>query len=240
MNNNPTYQQPLCTSCATSIGSNTATTRQRDVNETITTANDTVRLVPQLRFPEFQDTGKWEGVSLGGEMGLCELRNGYTPSKDNTNYWRDGVIPWFRMEDIRENGRILNDAIQHITIEAVKGKLFEANSVIMSTSATIGEFALITTTYLANQRFTNLCIRKSSRKNVDVFFFFYYCYQISKWCKRNTNLGGLLSVNVENLKKYKLYIPTNKYEQQKIADCLHSLDDYIAATTQKLEQLKLH
>lgn len=93
---------------------------------------------------------------------IFEMRNGYTPSKSNNSFWDNGTIPWFRMEDIRENGRILSDAIQHITPEAVKGKgLFEANTFILATTATIGEHALIIADSLANQRFTNLKVRKS-------------------------------------------------------------------------------
>src|SRR5574344_1300941 len=52
---------------------------------------------------------------------LFDLGNGYTPSKEVASYWNNGTIPWFRMEDIRTNGRILKDSIQHITKKAVKG-----------------------------------------------------------------------------------------------------------------------
>lgn len=99
---------------------------------------------------------------------VFELRNGYTPSKNNPEFWNDGTIPWYRMEDIRVNGRILKDSIQHITPLAIKGKgLFEANSFIIATTATIGEHALLIADSLASQRFTNLKIRKSlTRKRI--------------------------------------------------------------------------
>ncbi|ORF56983.1 type I restriction endonuclease subunit S, partial [Gilliamella apicola] len=42
---------------------------------------------------------------------IFNIKNGYTPSKTNTEFWTDGDIPWFRMEDIRENGRILNNSL---------------------------------------------------------------------------------------------------------------------------------
>lgn len=84
---------------------------------------------------------------------LFELRNGYTPSKNNPEFWDGGIIPWFRMEDIRKNGHILVDSIQHITSEAVKtAGLFEANSFIIATTATIGEHAWLIADSLANQR----------------------------------------------------------------------------------------
>lgn len=53
------------------------------------------------------------------------------------------------MEDIRENGRILSDSIQHVNAKGIKGKLFPKNSIIISTSATIGEHALITEDFCA-------------------------------------------------------------------------------------------
>lgn len=85
---------------------------------------------------------------------LFITRNGYTPSKANNEFWENGTIPWFRMEDIRENGRILTTATQYVSEKAVKGKLFPADSIIIATSATIGEHALIKVPSLANQRFT--------------------------------------------------------------------------------------
>ena len=89
---------------------------------------------------------------------IFNIKNGYTPSKKKKEYWENGNIPWFRMEDIREHGRILNDSIQHVTTCAIKGELFPKNSIIISTSATIGEHALLTCKSLANQRFTYLTI----------------------------------------------------------------------------------
>ena len=100
---------------------------------------------------------------------LFHLKNGYTPSKSKREFWEGGEIPWFRMDDIRQNGRILNDSLQKITRKAVKGgKLFPANSMIIATSATIGEHALVSVPYLANQRFTNLTVKKEYVENTDI------------------------------------------------------------------------
>ena len=48
------------------------------------------------------------------------IKNGYTPSKSKSEFWNNGTVPWFRMEDIRCNGKILNDSIQHVTEKVVK------------------------------------------------------------------------------------------------------------------------
>jgi len=45
---------------------------------------------------------------------------------------------------------------------------------------------------------------------------------------------------IQNAKKTKLWCPPVINEQQKIADCLSSLDDQITEQAQKIETLKLH
>ena len=156
--------------------------------------------VPDLRFPEFKNSGDWEEKQLGI---VFDFKNGYTPSKDNSAYWDHGTIPWFRMEDIRLNGNILYDSIQHVTEIAVKGnKLFPANSIILSISATIGEFALIKHDFICNQRFTCLTLQD---KCFDIMYCFYYMNIISDWCKYNANNNTFAAVSVEEVKKDILY-----------------------------------
>ena len=164
-------------------------------------------------------------VKIGAQsvtwMRMCDLfdmRNGYTPSKTNVEYWENGTVPWFRMEDIRQNGRILSDSIQHITSSAVKGgRLFPANSFIIATTATIGEHALIIADSLANQRFTNLQVRKSLIDKVNIKFLYYYMYIVGAWCKNNTNVSGFASVDMKKFKKLLIPIPSISKQQRIVA-----------------------
>ena len=137
-----------------------------------------------------------DGVEYKELKSVFEMRNGYTPSKAKAEFWEGGTIPWFRMEDIRENGNILSDSAQHITPAAVKGKLFPANSIIVATSATIGEHALITVESLANQRFTYLVRRPEYEEKLDPKFVYYYCYKLDEWCLNNTNISSFPSVDM--------------------------------------------
>ncbi len=155
---------------------------------------------------------------------VFEIRNGYTPSKSNKEFWDGGTIPWYRMEDIRLNGRILADSILHITPKGVKGKgLFKANSFIIATTATIGEHALLIADSLANQRFTNLQIRKSLEKELSVKFFFYYLFVIDKWCKENTNISSFASVDMGKFNNLLIPIPPLA-EQNRIVSILDRFD----------------
>ncbi len=165
---------------------------------------------------------------------VFEIRNGYTPSKAKKEFWEGGTIPWFRMEDIRQNGRILSDSILHITPKGVKGKgLFKANSFILATTATIGEHALIIADSLANQRFTNLSIRKSLENELSVKYVYYYFFVIDEWCKANTNVSNFASVDMS--KFYNLLIPIPSIaEQQRIVAILDRFDTLTTDLTQGL------
>ena len=158
---------------------------------------------------------------------VFEIKNGYTPSKAKPEYWTNGTVPWFRMEDIRIKGRILEDSIQHIAPEAVKGgRLFPANSIILATTATIGEHALIIADSLANQQFTNLSIRKSLVDELDMKFFFYYMFIVDEWCKSNTNTSGFESVDMVKFKKLQIPIPPME-EQQRIVAILDKFETLV-------------
>ena len=151
---------------------------------------------------------------------VFDMKNGYTPSKAKAEYWEGGTIPWFRMEDIRENGRILSDSIQHITMVGVKkGKLFPANSFILATTATIGEHALVISDSLANQQFTNLTVRKSLSDRLLIKFVFHYMFIVDEWCKKNINVSGFASVDMNKFKKLEFPIPSLE-EQHRIVSIL--------------------
>lgn len=201
-------------------------------------ATENKKYIPTLRFPEFQNDGEWEADTMET---IFDIKNGYTPSKSNPSFWDNGTIPWFRMEDIRKNGHILSDSIQHVTPAAVKNAgLFPAYSIIVATTATIGEHALIIVDSLANQQFTFLTKRKSFDNKLDMMYFHYFMFIIDEWCKRNTNAGGLLSVNMDSFKKLTIPYPSSILEQKRIAECFISIDKEIDATKRKLELLKEH
>ena len=165
---------------------------------------------------------------------VFHTRNGYTPSKNNPEYWEGGTIPWYRMEDIRVSGRILNDALQHITPKGVKRNgLFKTNSIILATTATIGEHAMLTTDALCNQQFTNFTINENFKELLLPKFAFYYFYVIDDWCKKNVNVGNFPSVDVDKLKKVDFPLPPLSV-QSRIVEILDKFDALTNSITEGL------
>ena len=155
---------------------------------------------------------------------MFTMRNGYTPSKANKDFWTNSTLPWFRMDDIRQNGRILTDSLQHITPQAIKGKLFPAGSIIMATTATIGVHALLIADSLANQRFTFFTKNVNrSLPEIDMKYAFYYFFIIDEWCTQNTQVSSFPSVDIGKLKNYEMPVPPIE-EQRRIVKILDKFD----------------
>ena len=164
------------------------------------------------------------------------LKNGYTPSKGVKEYWENGSIPWFRMEDIRENGRILNAALQKVSESAVKGgKLFSANSIIIATSATIGEHALITIPFLANQRFTVLSLKPEYIDKFNIYFLYHYCFTLDDWCQKNTTMSSFASVDMNGFRRFPIPIPPLSVQTETV----RILDALTALTSELTSELTL-
>ena len=183
-----------------------------------------------LNFNEGQSEIEWDIID-----NIFIMKNGYTPSKANKDFWENGTISWYRMEDIRENGRILSESIQKITPQAVKGgKLIPKNSIIVATTATIGEHALaIADSFLMNQRFTSFTIRELLKDKLDIKFVFYYFFKICEWCKQNTNSSSFPSVDMAKLKKVKFPVPSPQ-TQQKVVEILDKFDTLVNSITDGL------
>ncbi|WP_455124266.1 restriction endonuclease subunit S [Rothia mucilaginosa] len=149
-----------------------------------------------------------DGVEYRPIEELFTTRNGYTPSKSNSSYWENGTVPWFRMEDIRENGGILSESLQSVHESALKkGGMFPADSIIVATSATIGEHALINVDFLCNQRFTVLILKDEFKNLLSPKFLYYYSFVLDRWCLSNTTQSSFASVDMKRFKKFEFPVP---------------------------------
>ncbi len=176
-----------------------------------------------------------EGVEMKKLGEVCEIKNGYTPSTKKPEFWENGSIPWFTLEDIRKNGRILSDAIKHITPTGVKKSgLFPQNSIIVSTTATIGEYALITRNFLCNQQISCISVKEATRGKLLPKYLYYLSNSIGNWCKKNVNGGGSLLI-VSTSKLNNLFIPLPPLSSQsRIVSILDTFEQSIANLEEQL------
>ena len=176
-----------------------------------------------------------DGVEYRALGEIFNTKNGYTPSKANKDYWTNGTVPWFRMEDIRKNGTILNSAIQNVSVSAIKKSVFPANSIIIATTATIGQHALIKVPSLANQQFTYLMVKENFKERFDVKFLYYYCFKLDEYCKECLNQGNFAAVDMKKFAKFEFPIPPLAV-QQEIVRILDSFTKLEKELEQELEK----
>ena len=175
------------------------------------------------------------GVEYKALGEIFDTKNGYTPSKSKEEYWTNGTVPWFRMEDIRENGNILSKAMQYVSESAIKGSLFPADSIIVATSATIGQHALIKVPSLANQRFTYLVLKNNFKEKLDIMFIYYYCFKLDEYCKECLNQGNFASVDMKKFLKFKLPVPPLEVQ----AEIVRILDNFTELEKELEKELEL-
>lgn len=157
---------------------------------------------------------------------IFDTRTGYTPSKKIKSYWENGTVDWFTVEDINQKGRDLETANVKISEDGVKGELFKGNSIVLSTIASVGEFAIIKNDFLINQQFTVFTLKKEFSNFLNIEFAKYYFSQISEYCLKNVRKANIPTVDKSKILKLKFPIPSLK-TQQKIVEILDSFETLV-------------
>lgn len=195
--------------------------------------------LPQLRFPEFGNSGKWQKIALGD---ICDIIPGYT-FPECLQGKIHGLYPFCKVSDISkavsEHGGLLDRALNYVgddELLILKAKPLPVGTTVF---AKIGEAlrlnrrAITTVECLIDNNAVG--IKSKSKKSTD-----YFLYTLSQLIDLSEYCGGAVpSVNKTVLENISAVIPTI-YEQQRIADCLSSLDELITAQTQKIDLLKEH
>ena len=194
---------------------------------------------PELRFPEFRDAGEWKKITL---YNICDILPGYTfPEVLQGKQY--GQYPFCKVSDISkaisDDGGLLHRAINYV--DSADLSILKAKPIPIGTTvfAKIGEAlrlnrrAISTVECLIDNNAVG--IKAKPGKSIN-----YFLYILSQRIDLNEYCGGAVpSVSKTVLENIAVVISTCS-EQQRIADCLSSLDELIAAQTQKINLLKDH
>ena len=160
---------------------------------------------------------------------------GGTPNTTNPEYW-DGEILWYTPTEIK-NG-YLKSSNRKITKQGLKNssaKLLPKGAILITTRATIGDVAISKKECTTNQGFQSLVVNDSE---INLFWFYWIIQHKEELIKKasGSTFKEIGKNEIINIIAYS----AKKQEQQKIADCLSSIDELIEATTRKIEVLKEH
>lgn len=194
--------------------------------------------LPQLRFPEFQDAGEWEEKNF---RNICEkIMDGthfspkskcgpflYITSKNIQN----GLLDLSNASSISEEEHRQIFAKCPVKINDILLTKDGANTGNCALNNLDFEFSLLSS--VAVLRCKKGCIIQE---------FLYYTIAspfFQKKIKESISGQAITRITLEKIGSYRIFSP-KEFEQQRIADCLSSLDELITAQSQKIELLKDH
>ena len=198
------------------------------------TLSEAKGVVPELRFPEFENDGEWKDDSLGFRG---TFTGGGTPSKSNDAFWQ-GNMPWVSSSDIYDDTIHKINISRYITEDAIKKsatKIVAKNSLLIVSRVGVGKIAVSTKEICTSQDFTNFTPEKDY-----LVFLGYYLKTRSKILLSFSQGMAIKGFTKDDIYNLTLTFPESLKEQQKIANCLSSADDLIEAQTTKIEALKAH
>lgn len=167
---------------------------------------------------------------------ICDIVNGSTPLRSKKEYWDNGTIEWFTIEDIREQGRKIKQTKQKVTETALKEtslRILPINSVLLCCTASIGEHAIAEIPLATNQQFNGLVVK--DKTSLNPFFLFHFCATLKDVL---SNLSGKTTIDfipISRLKEIAIPIPPIQ-EQQRIVAILDQAFDGIAKARANAEQ----
>ncbi|UKL13966.1 restriction endonuclease subunit S [Dissulfurimicrobium hydrothermale] len=174
-------------------------------------------LAPALRFPEFRDAGPWEVKQLGD---LCDMRAGsFVAAAEIHSEPGDGLYPCYGANGLRGYTRSYTHT--------------GAYSLIGRQGAYCGNVQFVEGSFHATEHAVVVSLKQ--RANTRFFYYRLVKADLPRLATGQAQPG----LSVGRLEGLPVSFPTLA-EQQKIADCLSSLDELIELQAKKLEALQAH
>jgi type I restriction enzyme S subunit len=175
--------------------------------------------VPKLRFPEFWEAGKWVEKPIAK---ICDVLNSRRMPISSNNREK-GSYPYYGASGIVDyvSNYIFDDRLLLIGEDGAKWGAFEKSAFIAE-----GKYWVNNHAHVLKATSINDTLLENYLNMLDLTPY------ITGAAPPKLTLGKLKEIPVP--------VPSSNKEQQKIADCLASLDELITAQTQKLATVKTH
>lgn len=194
----------------------------------------------EVRFKadDGSDFPDWEEKKID-DVATCFA--GATPSTKIPEYWEEGTIRWMSSGEVN-NGQIhdTEKRISQLGFDKCSTKMVKPNSVVMALAGqgkTRGMVAITRVPLCTNQ---SLCAIETNDDICDDYLYQYLQTQYNNLRLISSGDGTRGGLNLKLVGGYVVVVPCLE-EQQKIADCLSSLDEVIEkqkATLDAWEELK--
>ena len=107
---------------------------------------------------------------------VVDLFNGSTPLKTNKNYWTNGDVPWFTVDDLRKQGKYITYTEKFITKLGLKESsisLIPENAILLCCTASVGAIAINKIRLTTNQQFNALVVKNTDQLLVEYLYYWF-------------------------------------------------------------------
>ena len=194
-------------------------------------------LVPKLRFPAFRGAAGWDASFLGE---LSEVVRGGSPRPiDGFITTSQDGLNWLKIGDVDKEVKYITNTTEKVRPEALsKTRVVNPGDLILSNSMSFGRPYILQITTCIHDGW--IAITKISKKTDRDFLYYLISGPSSQsYFLDNAAGSGVLNLNADIIKAMRVCIPKAP-EQQKIAECLSSVDELMAAQARKVDALKIH
>lgn len=145
---------------------------------------------------------------------ICTVKNGTTPRRDNSNFWTNGTIPWFTIDDKHDQGLFINKTRQHVTeIAMSKDRIVSKNSVLLCCTASVGEVAFTNIDITTNQQFNGLTVKKEYERVLNPLYLLVFALTLKN--KLNNKLATSTTFGFVSVAKVEsIIVPIPPYNEQ--------------------------
>ncbi len=194
-------------------------------------------LVPRLRFSEFREAGAWGEKRL--EDFAIIVRGGSPRPIDEYITSDTHGLNWLKIGDIDKESKFVTSTQEKVIPAALsKTRVVNPGDLILSNSMSFGRpYILEIQTCIHDGWIAVSEINESLDR--DYLYYLMMTSASQTYFSNNAAGSGVQNLNADIIKLLPVSYP-NKKEQQKIADCLASLDELITLEAQKLDTLKTH
>jgi type I restriction enzyme S subunit len=208
-------------------------------------------LVPKLRFPEFQTAEGWVAESLGelysfkGNNSLSREKLNYTGGSVKNLHYGDIHTKFSTHFDIRKEAVPFINETESSTIRE-ENFCIEGDMVFADASEDLDdigksiEIIALNGEKVVSGLHTILARRTSDCIAIGFGGHLFKSAFVRSQIQREAQGSKVLGISGTRLRNLILPLPPTLSEQQRIADCLTSLDELIAAQGRKLDALKTH
>ena len=188
---------------------------------------------PRLRLSDFRDAPDWK------ENRLNQISPSIFDGTHQTPKYTESGVPFFSVENI-VSGKANKYISRDDYLLATKKNKPELGDVIITRIGNIGFSAIVDWSYDFSIYVTLAIIKQDNRFSSHFLNFYLQSERYKSEILSKSLLNAVpQKINMDDLRKTVVLLPESS-EQQKIADCLSSLDDLISAQAQKLDALKAH